>query len=152
LQFSGSDTSRKVGQVSVGFATAGGTTLFICNTELARKDSLRIARDDTVSLRIPELPLSAGLYRLGLYLERAGVIEDWIKDDLEIEVGDGDFFGSGRNTHVGSQGQVVLVRHSWDIVRSDRLREDAVAHDRSVLAGDNSEKSMSISRSGALGD
>ena len=101
------------------FATNRGITLFICDTESARKESMKIAANDVLGLTIPVLPLSAGTYRLRLYLERGGVIEDWIKDDLEIEVADGDFFGSGQNTPPSWQGQVVLVRHSWDVAQSD---------------------------------
>jgi hypothetical protein len=70
LWFSGSDTTRKAARVSVAFATNRGTTLFICNNESADKDIMGIGRDDTLQLKIPELPLSAGTYRLRLYLER----------------------------------------------------------------------------------
>src|SRR5262249_13327683 len=90
-------------------------TLFMCDTASAHKDTMRIAGNDILSVNIPELPLSARNYRLRLYLERGGIMEDWIKDDVEIEVGDGDFFGSGQNTPPSWQGQVVLVRHSWDL-------------------------------------
>jgi len=73
---------------------------------------MRIGGYDAVTLKIPEFPLSAGTYMLRLYLERGGVIEGWIKD-LELEVADADFFGSGQNTPPSWQGQLVLVRHSW---------------------------------------
>lgn len=114
------DPAPKAAQVSVVFSTGRGTTLFICNTGSASTDSIGIGGKDTLTLRIPELPLSAGTYRLRLYLERSGIIEDWITDGLEIEVADADFFGSGQNTPSTWQGQVVLVRHSWDFPRAGR--------------------------------
>jgi lipopolysaccharide transport system ATP-binding protein len=98
LRFSGSDATRKAARVSVAFSTNRGITLFFCDTGSARKDTIRIAADDVLRFTIPELPLSAGIYRLRLYLERGGIVEDWITDGVEIEVADGDFFGSGRNT------------------------------------------------------
>jgi lipopolysaccharide transport system ATP-binding protein len=119
LWFSGSDPTPKAARVSVVFSTNRGITLFICDTGSADEGSIRIGRNEVLKLRIPELPLSAGTYRLRLYLERGGIIEDWIKDDLEIEVADGNFFGSGQNTPQSWQGQVVLVRHSWDVTRAD---------------------------------
>jgi hypothetical protein len=64
-----------------------------------------------------------------LYLERSGIVEDWIRDDLEIEVADGDFFGSGQNTPEVWQGQVVLVRHSWDIAGEVLGRESVGSAD-----------------------
>jgi lipopolysaccharide transport system ATP-binding protein len=123
LAFSGDDSTRKAARVSIAFATYRGHTLFICNNETAHKDIMSIAAYDTAKLKIPEFPLSAGTYMLRLYLERGGVIEDWIKD-LELEVADGDFFGSGQNTPPTWHGQVVLVRHSWDISRTDSQEID----------------------------
>jgi lipopolysaccharide transport system ATP-binding protein len=114
LRFSGSDATPKTARVSVAFCTNRGTTLFICDTRSARKDDIRIADGDVLKLTIPELPLSAGTYRLRFYLERGDTIEDWITDGVEIEVADGDFFGSGQNTPPSWHGQVTLVRHSWD--------------------------------------
>jgi lipopolysaccharide transport system ATP-binding protein len=114
LRFSGSDTTRKAARVSVLFATSRGIALFICDTGSDHKRIMKVGCNDILRVKIPELPLSAGTYSLRLFLERGGIIEDWIKDDLEIEVGDVDFFGSGQNTPVGLEGQVVLVRHSWD--------------------------------------
>jgi lipopolysaccharide transport system ATP-binding protein len=114
LWFSGTGPTRKAARVSVVFSTSRDITLFICDTGSAHQGSIRIGGNDVLKLRIPELPLSAGTYRLRLFLERGGIIEDWIKDDLEIEVADGDFFGSGQNIPLGWQGQVVLVRHSWN--------------------------------------
>jgi lipopolysaccharide transport system ATP-binding protein len=119
LRFSGSDPNCKAARVSVVFATSRGVTLFICDTGSAHKDSIRIGGNELLTLRIPELPLSVGTYSLRLYLERDGIIEDWIKDGLEIEVADRDFFGSGQNTPSFWQGQVVLVRHYWDVARAD---------------------------------
>jgi lipopolysaccharide transport system ATP-binding protein len=122
LGFSGSNPTRKVARVSVCFATNRGTELFICDTETAQKGSIRIGRDDALRVRIQELPLSAGTYRLRLYLERGGIIEDWISDDLEVEVADGNFFGSGRNTPIGYEGEIVLVHNSWELISAEENR------------------------------
>jgi lipopolysaccharide transport system ATP-binding protein len=119
LRFSGGDQARKMTRVSVAFATSRDVTLFICDTGSVPNNSVKIGCNDSLSLRIPELPLSAGTYKLRLYLERAGIVEDWIKDELEIEVADGDFFGFAQNTPPSWQGQLVLVRHSWDLYPAD---------------------------------
>jgi lipopolysaccharide transport system ATP-binding protein len=119
LRFFGADDARKTARLSVVFATSRDVTLFICDTGSVRNNGLKIGSNDVLSLKIPELPLSAGTYRLRLYLERGGIVEDWIKDELEIEVADGDFFGSGQNTPPTWRGQIVLVRHSWDLCRAD---------------------------------
>jgi lipopolysaccharide transport system ATP-binding protein len=115
LGFSGSDTTRRTARLSVAFATGRGTTLFVCDSESVDNESLKIGCSDASRLIIPDLPLSAGNYKLRLFLERGGIVEDWIKDNLDLEVADGDFFGSGRNTPLGWEGQIVLVRHSWKL-------------------------------------
>jgi lipopolysaccharide transport system ATP-binding protein len=130
LAFSGDDSTRKAARISVAFATYRGHTLFICNNEAAQKDIMSIGAHDAVILKIPEFPLSAGTYLLRLYLERGGVIEDWIKD-LELEVADGNFFGSGRNTPPSWEGRLVLVRHSWKF--SDAVKNDFSLHSSSLV-------------------
>jgi hypothetical protein len=119
LRFSGDDPTRKSVRVSVAFATTRGVTLFICDSASAHKDSIKLSCNDIVRVKIPELPLSAGTYRLRLYLERSGIIEDWIKDDIEVQVGEGNFFDSGQNTPRSWEGQVVLVRNYWDVAAAN---------------------------------
>ena len=98
------DSTPKPARVSVAFATVSGTTLFACDTQTAGAQLIQIGSHDTLRLLIPELPLAAGTYQLRLFLERRGMIKDWIKYDLELEVDDADFFGSGRNTPKGWRG------------------------------------------------
>jgi lipopolysaccharide transport system ATP-binding protein len=116
LRFSGGDPIRKAARVTIVFATKRGVPLFMCDTEAAHKGSIRIGGNQVLRVKIPELPLSAGTYRLILYLERGGIIQDWIREDLEIEVSDGDYFGTGRNTPLGYEGQLVLVRNYCDLI------------------------------------
>ena len=42
-------------------------------------------------------------------------IGDWIQNAVELEVVDGDFYGSGRLYPPGWQGKGVLVPHQWVI-------------------------------------
>ena len=81
---------------------------------------------------IPNLPLSAGHYQLGIFLECNGVVEDWIVDGLELQVLDGDFFGSGRNTPLGWEGRVVLVKHYWAL---DHIARNETINSASVFGG-----------------
>jgi lipopolysaccharide transport system ATP-binding protein len=123
LQFSGTDADPKITLVGVAFATSSGNTLFICDNQSAHDSILKLGCHDALRLTIPELPLSAGTYALRLYLERGGIIDDFISDKLELEVANGDFFGSGQNTPVGWQGRLALVRHFWEFDCVDRARD-----------------------------
>jgi lipopolysaccharide transport system ATP-binding protein len=116
IQFRGNDIIGRSSRVSVTFSTSLGGGLFICDTSCTRGNSLSIASGSALQCLIPRLPLSAGGYIIGLFLERAGIIEDWIEAAIRLEVHDGDFYGSGRNTPIGWEGQqVVLVAHSWRV-------------------------------------
>jgi lipopolysaccharide transport system ATP-binding protein len=113
LRFFGSDVVGISSRISVAFSTSLAGALFVCDTSCAHAGGFVICSGSAIQCLIPRLPLSAGIYRIGLFLERAGVIEDWIEQALTIEVHDGSFFGSGRNTPIGWEGQVVLVSHTW---------------------------------------
>jgi hypothetical protein len=59
------------------------------------------------------LPLSAGRYKIELFLECNGIIEDWLVDHVPIDVADSSFFGTARNLPSGWEGRTVLVDHDW---------------------------------------
>jgi lipopolysaccharide transport system ATP-binding protein len=120
LEISGIDTKRRSARLGLSFSTATGALLFICATETIPGASFTVGGGDIVRTVIPNLPLGAGHYQLGLFLECNGVVDDWIVDELELQVMDGDFFGSGRNAPQGWDGRSVLVKHHWAIDRADR--------------------------------
>jgi lipopolysaccharide transport system ATP-binding protein len=59
----------------------------------------------------PRVNLRAGTYRSNLYCEVNGEVGDWVQDAFQLEVLDGNFYGTGRLPPAG-QGD-VLVDHSW---------------------------------------
>src|SRR5262249_166497 len=102
-------------RIGVSIATALGAPLFLCAAECTSSKPVWIGGRDIIRLTIPRLPLTAGVYLLSLFLERDGVIDDWLIDATSLQVEDGDFFGFGRNTSHGWEGKAVLVEHSWTI-------------------------------------
>jgi hypothetical protein len=50
---------------------------------------------------------------MGLFLERQGVVEDWLQENLSFRVAEGNFFGVGRNMPFGWEGKTVLVENEW---------------------------------------
>jgi lipopolysaccharide transport system ATP-binding protein len=134
LEFSGSDVICRSSRVSVTFSTSLGGALFVCDTSCAHANSLGIASGSAIRCLIPRLPLSTGRYIIGLFLERAGVIDDWIEAAMTMEVHDGDFFGSGRNTPIGWEGQVALVPNSWSVVDDGKHAADELRYIRGSAA------------------
>ena len=113
LEFDGSRTERRPARIGINFCDALETTLFICANETSYHEGFLIGAGDKIACRIPRLPLSAGRYKIGLFLERNGVIEDWLRDYVLFDVTDGSFFGTARNLPLGWEGKTVLVDHEW---------------------------------------
>jgi lipopolysaccharide transport system ATP-binding protein len=113
LEFEGSRTERRPARLSVDFYDALNNPLFICASEASHSEAFQIGAGDKTVCRIPRLPLSAGRYKIELFLERNGIIEDWLVDHVPIDVTDSSFFGTARNLPSGWEGRTVLVDHDW---------------------------------------
>lgn len=106
-------------RASVAFYDGLGQTLFNCSSELVRRDPLDLPPRGTLRCRIPALPLSQNQYVLTLFLEVNRQVEDWILNGIELDVVDGDFYGTGRLYPDGWRGKGVLVPHDWSIPSGD---------------------------------
>jgi lipopolysaccharide transport system ATP-binding protein len=100
-------------RASVTFYDLLGQALFNCSSELVIQDPLTLPAAGELRCVIPRLPLSQGQYLLTLFLEVNRQIEDWVESAIELEVIDGDFYGTGRLYPPGWQGKGVLVPHQW---------------------------------------
>ena len=100
-------------RVSVAFYDGLGQTLFNCSSELVIRDPIDLPARGTLRCLIPQLPLSQNQYLLTLFLEVNREVEDWILNAIELDVVDGDFYGSGRLYPDGWRGKGVLVPHRW---------------------------------------
>jgi lipopolysaccharide transport system ATP-binding protein len=114
IVFEGKIKDRMSSRIGISFQNSLGVILFNCASEAAHKDPLEVGSGTAVYCRIPRFPLTAGVYGIGLFLERNGYIEDWIQEPLGFEVEDSSFFGTARNVPNGWEGvKVVLVPNEW---------------------------------------
>ncbi len=100
-------------RVSVAISDRLGQTLFNCSSELVIRDPIDLPGAGTLRCHIPHLPLSQNEYLLTLFLEVNRQVEDWLLHAIELEVVDGDFYGTGRLYPDGWRGKGVLVPHQW---------------------------------------
>ena len=112
-EFDGSIVERRPCRLGITFYDVWDAPLFMCANEISVRGALHIGAGDRVICRIPRLPLSEGRYKISLFLERNGIIEDWLQDYIPIDVADGSFFGTVRNLPLGWEGKTVLVNHDW---------------------------------------
>ena len=124
IEFDGTCTERGAARLGITFCDVMETPLFICASETSSNQVLQIGAGDIAVCRIRRFPLSAGRYRINLFLERNGVIEDWLQDSVCFDVVDGSFFGTARNLPIGWEGKTVLVDHEWR--RIEDLNKSAV--------------------------
>jgi hypothetical protein len=94
--------------------------LFLCASEVTSSEPIQIGSGDSVECRIARLPLSAGRYNLSLFLERNGIIEDWLQESLALDVSEGSYFGTVRNIPFGWEGKTVLVNNDWRKIRAEQ--------------------------------
>ena len=116
LEFSGSRNETRPARLGVTFYDALGAPLFICANEAAHREIISVGAGGSVVCRVPRLPLGAGYYKIGLFLEISGVIEDWLEDYFALEVTDGSFFGCARNVPLGWEGRTVLIDNQWSTI------------------------------------
>lgn len=100
-------------RASVTFFDGLGQVLFNCSSELVIQDPITLKPEGTLRCLIPQLPLSQNQYLLTLFLEVNHEVEDWILNAVELDVIDGDFYGTGRLYPDGWRGKGVLVPHQW---------------------------------------
>jgi lipopolysaccharide transport system ATP-binding protein len=125
LDFLGSCAEPRSARIGITFYDNVDTPLFLCANEASCGEPLPIAPGDGVECRIPRLPLSAGRYKIGLFLELNGVIEDWLQESLVFEVLESSYFGTTRNVPFGWEGRTVLVNNVWHKIGAEH---ELVAH------------------------
>jgi lipopolysaccharide transport system ATP-binding protein len=107
---------RPVTNVSVQLKFSGtvGQPLFACLSSVAQSAPLVLKPGGRLLLRIPRLPLMAGLYTYTAWISAGGTLEDLVRDAGNLSVVGGDFFGTGRlpPNAVGD----FLIPHTWDVV------------------------------------
>lgn len=100
-------------QVSIGFAAQSGEGALILDSELSGSAIVSAPAEGVLRCHVDRVPLLPGRYSLNLYVTVAGQIADWVRDAVQLEVADGDFYGSGRLPPPGYGS--VAVAHEWSV-------------------------------------
>jgi lipopolysaccharide transport system ATP-binding protein len=111
IEFDGTRVDRGSARLVIIFYDAMETPLFVCGNETSFNEPLQIGAGDKVTCRIQRFPLDAGRYKIGLFLERNGVVEDWLQEFIPIDVAEGSFFRASCNLPTGWSHKTVLVDH-----------------------------------------
>ena len=107
----GSEMELKGIVVSIAFFNFAGDMLFACNNDAVGKNVSVAPGEGRFYFRIPRLPLKYGRYSYNLLSHSNWHILDQVKPAGYIEVGPGDFYGTGKIPAPGRQ--AVLVDYEW---------------------------------------
>lgn len=91
---------------------------FSLSSALVDTRKLRLSGEGRIDFLVRNWPLSSGAYHVNFYVECDRVVQDHLNDASIIEVIDGDFYGTGKVLHDGTQSGSTLVRHSWQQIES----------------------------------
>lgn len=106
-------------QVTVAFNlyNAQGVLLTNLNSRDVGRTTLPISRRGRFECHWPRFNLRSGVYTCALFCEINGNIADWLQSAFQIQVEDGDFFGTG-SVVLRSQGE-FLVPYDWQSVPAE---------------------------------
>jgi lipopolysaccharide transport system ATP-binding protein len=94
------------------------------STSVAQREPITLRGEGFIDFDIDELPLPGGTYTVGVLIHHEDRDADVLFGAHEVEVIDGDFFGTGRVRPLpGWSEPGVLVRHSCEIHCGQQQRE-----------------------------
>jgi lipopolysaccharide transport system ATP-binding protein len=105
-------------RVAMPIWTALGEGAAFTDTELIGKTLNNLPPIGSLLCRFDKLSLLPGTYSVNLYCEVNGVLADWVIDAARFEVGEGDYFGTGKLPEKGYG--PVAVTHNWEVVPDNR--------------------------------
>ena len=100
---------------SMGIYDCSGTQLMTLPTYALMDDFRMTEGIQYICCDIPKLPLTCGVYKIGLWAGIKKTKADQIDSLILLDVQDDDFFKRGRNISTGANGHVVLCDYNWII-------------------------------------
>jgi len=98
--------------IAVGVRSLLDMPLLYLSTRVTGRVLDDVSGRGRVRCKIPKLPLEAGLYLLNVEVRCGNVRVDHIRSAAEVDVYDGDFYGSGTMSTYGG----IACEHAWDHV------------------------------------
>ena len=106
--------------VSIDICNSLGEPMMTFDSKYTMKSFSLSKGEHWFSLDIQKLPLTGGMYRLGLWcatkrLDSKDGCADYINNTVKLNVEEDDFFSNGKRTASHLMGKVVLYDHKWNI-------------------------------------
>lgn len=92
-----------------------GQKLFICLSRNSYPGVIRLGKRGNIICRFPKLNLLPGIYSVDVWSKVGEVIADEILNACQVEVIEGDFFGTGRMNTGPEAKNGMVVEHFWEL-------------------------------------
>ncbi len=85
------------------------------STELVSRSQIDVQGEGIIEFIVPKFPLTESVYYVTVFIESNKVIQDWVMDAVELNVIDGDYYGTGRNYPSKQfKGEYTLMDFEWN--------------------------------------
>ena len=89
--------------------------ILACPSQLTHDEFAMPKGNHCFELKIPKLPLTAGNYMAGLFIEASKDMLYGQRDAMRFEIEDADYYGNGRSLPAHLMGSATLCDHEWKI-------------------------------------
>ena len=118
IKFKANDELNSFG-ISAGIRNMYGDPIMSFPSILTRSNVSVPSGIHYADLDIPRLPLTGGIYRLGLYCDASNNVKsgcgDYVDNIIKLQVDNDDFFDQGKQVSSHLMGKIVLCDHKWNI-------------------------------------
>jgi len=98
-------------EVSVGLFTLRGEGVAYLGNAISGDALGEIPREGSLICRLPHAAILPGRYSMNVYCTSSGVVCDWIVGAADIDIAEGDFFGTGKTPPPGYG--TTAMAHKW---------------------------------------
>lgn len=108
-------TSAYLNNVSVAITIYNdeGRDMVTLANHIANEPFETLKKGNSIQCKINKLPLTQGTYVCNIIAYKDGVIQDYIQEAFNLEIEEGDFFGTGKV--MPSSQQTYLIDNKWSI-------------------------------------
>lgn len=90
-----------------------GREMFTLANHIAKEPFATINKNSTIQCFVKKMPLTNGSYFCNIIAYKDTIVQDYIQEAYNLEVEEGDFFGTGKIVPSGQQG--FLVENVWQL-------------------------------------
>lgn len=103
-----------IAHLRLGIRNADGQQLFLCFSKASHPGVIRLPPQGRIRCRIPKLPLLPGRYAVDVTCKVNKELADDIPQAFQLNVMEGDYFGTGKLNPV--RGGNMVVEHEWAVI------------------------------------